>query len=443
MSFKNFVEFLHDGIWRMRTRKMDRKRSFWIVLLRTVILSFRSFSEDKCVLRASALTFYTLLSIVPVVAMAFGIAKGFDMEKLLEKQLAQNFEGHEEVLNRVLEYSRNLLDNANGGVIAGFGVLLLLWTVIKLLSNIESSFNDIWGIKEGRTIGRKFSDYLALILICPILLAIAGSTTVFIASHLKKLTDYLEFYGLVLFIVNTSIKILPFFVTWLLFLFLYMFLPNTKVNFRPALFASFTAGIFYQLLQILYVNGQFALTRSNAIYGSLAALPFFLVWVQTSWLIVLFGAEIAFSAQNVDTYELEPDCLSASPFFKFSMALMILSKIVKDFDEGRVPPDENDISSELDIPIRLARDILFECEKSGLIVQVENKLQKSKAGYHPALDSNKYTLTFIAERFIHNGLNSISDYENENLEKIKEKVSAVLSETAERKGKIHIRDILS
>lgn len=442
MNIEAFIEFLQNGIWRMRAHKLDKKKSFFIVQLRTIVLAFRSFSEDKCVLRASALTFYTLLSIVPVVAMAFGIAKGFDMEKLLEKQLAQNFEGHEEALDRILQYSRNMLENANGGVIAGFGVLLLLWTVIKLLSNIESSFNDIWGVKEGRSIGRKFSDYLALILICPILLALAGSATVFIASHLKKLTDYMEFYGVVLLFVNSCIRMLPFFVTWLLFLFLYMFLPNTKVNFRPALSASFIAGIFYQIVQILYVNCQFALSKSNAIYGSLAALPFFLVWVQTSWLIVLFGAEIAFSAQNVDTYELEPDCLKASSSLKFAAALMILAKIVKDFDEGKTPPDENELSADLDIPIRLLRDIIFECEKSGLIVEAEKKIQNGKIGYHPALDSSKFTVAFVAEKFLNHGLNCLSDYNNEKLEKIRNNISSIISESAEKKAKIHVKELL-
>ncbi|HOK04985.1 MAG TPA: YhjD/YihY/BrkB family envelope integrity protein, partial [Victivallales bacterium] len=124
---KNWIDFLKFGIWRIQAKRLDKKKYFFISQLRIIILALRSFSEDKCILRASALTFYTLLSIVPVVAVAFGIAKGFEVEKLLERQLIQNFEGQEEVLYRIIEYSRNLLEATNGGLVAGFGIIMLLW----------------------------------------------------------------------------------------------------------------------------------------------------------------------------------------------------------------------------------------------------------------------------------------------------------------------------
>jgi membrane protein len=412
-----------------------------ITQLRTLILALRGFNEDKCILRASALTFFTLLSIVPVVAMAFGVAKGFGMESLLERQLAQNFEGHEEVLERVLEYSRNLLDNANGGVVAGIGVLMLLWTVIKLLGNIESSFNDIWGVKEGRSIGRKFSDYLALMLICPILLALAGSATVLVATYLKRITDFFEFYGLILTTVNLAVKTMPFLVVWLLFSFLYMFLPNTAVRLRPAIFAGLVAGISYQAVQFAYINGQFALSKSNAIYGSLAALPFFLVWIQTSWLIVLFGAELAFASQNVETYEFEPDSLRASPSFKFSAALLILSRIVRDFEKGLPPPDDRTLSADLDIPIRLTRDILFECEKCGLLSEVESESGARPMGYHPATDTDKFTVAFVVGKILGHGIDTIAQLENPGLDRTRRKVAAILADIAEREGRTHVRDV--
>ncbi|HPN83806.1 MAG TPA: YihY/virulence factor BrkB family protein, partial [Victivallales bacterium] len=273
---KKLISFLKDDIWRIPTRKIDKRRSFFINQIRTLILSARGFEEDKCLLRASALTFYTLLSIVPVVAMAFGIAKGFGMEVLLERQLSERFQGHEEVLSRVMEFSRKLLETANGGIIAGLGVVILIWTVIKLIGNVESSFNDIWGIKEGRSIGRKFSDYLAMMMICPILLALSGSVTIFIATYLNKLTDFLEFYGLVKLSVNLTARTLPVLVIWVLFSFIYAFLPNTRVKIRSAIFAGLVAGILYQITQSVYIGCQFSLSKYNAIYGSLAALPFFL-----------------------------------------------------------------------------------------------------------------------------------------------------------------------
>jgi len=143
-----FVNFITGDIWRIRLEDLPRKKSFLIKQLRIFLLSARGFDEDKCQLRASALTFYSLISIVPVAAMAFGIAKGFGFEKLLEKQLMNQFSGQEEVLTTVISFANSLLANTKGGLLAGVGIMVLFWAVIKVLGNIEYSFNDIWGIKK-------------------------------------------------------------------------------------------------------------------------------------------------------------------------------------------------------------------------------------------------------------------------------------------------------
>jgi len=121
---------------------------FFIKQLRILLLAIRRFGQDQCPLQASALTFYSILSIVPLVAMAFGIAKGFGFQNLLEKQLLEKFPGQEEVMTRIFDFARSLLENTKGGMIAGIGIVFLLWTVIKLLSHIEGSLNDIWEIKH-------------------------------------------------------------------------------------------------------------------------------------------------------------------------------------------------------------------------------------------------------------------------------------------------------
>src|SRR3972149_7093721 len=162
------TNFIKTDIWRIRLKDYPRKKTFFIKQLRVVLLAFRGFYEDNCSLRASALTFYSLLSIVPVVAMAFGVAKGFGSDKSLEKQILAKFPGQEEVLMQVTGFARSLLEETKGGMIAGIGMGVLFWIVIKLLSNIEHSFNDIWGIKEPRTTARKITDYISIMLICPI-----------------------------------------------------------------------------------------------------------------------------------------------------------------------------------------------------------------------------------------------------------------------------------
>ena len=192
---KKLIDFIKTDIWRLSLRKLSRRKSFIIKQLRIVLLAFRGFDEDKCQLRASALTFYSLLSIVPVVAMAFGIAKGFGFEKVLEQQLLTKLPGQEEVLQQVIAFANSFLETVRGGVIAGIGVLLLFWTVVKVLGNIEKSFNDIWGIKEARSFGRKLSDYLSIMVVCPIFVILSSSITVFIATQLTLIIDKISLLG--------------------------------------------------------------------------------------------------------------------------------------------------------------------------------------------------------------------------------------------------------
>lgn len=435
------LEYIKDDIWRIPTRTLTPRKSFLINQLRIFLLALRGFAEDKCQLRASALTFYTLLSIVPVFAMAFGIAKGFGLEELLQEQLAERFEGHEEIMQRILAFAHSLLESTRGGVVAGIGVVILFWTVIKLLGNIESSFNDIWGIREGRTLTRKFSDYLAIMLVCPILLALAGSITVFIATYLQRLTEEFEFYGVLGAVTHVAVRTAPYVVISLLFTFLYMFLPNTRVRLRAALPAGIIAGVLYQLTQMIYVMTQVGLSKYNAIYGSFAALPFFLVWVQASWLIVLFGAELAFATQNVDTYEFEPDSLRTSVGFRFRLALLILARLVRDFDRGLPPASDRMLSQELEIPMRLTRKLLFDGVQCGLIREVKGGDDHGESGYQPATDPAKYTVTFVAEALLRQGNDRLPIPESAELTRLTSGLRALSDTLAASPNNISLRHL--
>ena len=166
-SIARLTRFITTDIWRIRIDSLTLSRSLIVKPLRVAVLALRGFDENKCSLKASALTFYTLMSIVPVVALAFGIAKGFGFEDKLQQQLLEKLQGQEEVIRRVIDFAHTLLENTKGGLVAGIGVMVLFWTVIKLLGNIEASFNEIWGIEKSRTLARKFSDYLSAMLALP------------------------------------------------------------------------------------------------------------------------------------------------------------------------------------------------------------------------------------------------------------------------------------
>ncbi|MBU1047734.1 MAG: YihY/virulence factor BrkB family protein, partial [Candidatus Omnitrophica bacterium] len=216
-----FIRFLTIDIWRIPLRKLPRGRSLLVRQLRIVLLAMRGFDEDKCQLRASALTFYSLLAIVPIVAMVFGIAKGFGIEKMLETQLVERLQGQEEVVRRIIEFAQSLLEKTKGGVVAGVGVALLFWTVIRVLSNIENSFNDIWGIKKSRSFARKFSDYLAIMLIAPVLIIMPGSITLAITSQFEFLMQKISLLGVIGPFLVVALKLVPYMVIWLFLSFMY------------------------------------------------------------------------------------------------------------------------------------------------------------------------------------------------------------------------------
>jgi len=398
--------FIKTDIWRIRISSLPFGRSFLIKQLRILILSIRGFDEDKCILRASALTFYTLLSIVPVAAMAFGIAKGFGFEKVLEKQLFEAFVGQQEVVTQVIEFARSLLENTKGGMIAFIGLVLLFWSVIKVLGHIEGSFNEIWEIKTPRSFGRKFSDYLSIMMISPVLVILSSSVTVFITTQIKLITEKIALLGFFSPLIFFALKFLPYCIIWILFTVIYIIMPNTRVSFKSGLISGIIAGTIYQLLQWAYIALQIGVARYNAIYGSFAALPLFLMWLHWSWLIVLFGAEISFANQNVDTYEFEPDSKKASPAFKKLLTLQISHFLVKNFIRGEKAQTDEQISHKLEIPIRLVHKILYDLLNSGILVNTATDAFK-QSSYQPGIDPGRLTIKYVLDAIEKKGINSI------------------------------------
>lgn len=417
------IKFISDDVWRLRLRDLTKVKSFLIKQLRIVLLTLREFNKDRCQLRASALTFYSLLSIVPVVAMAFGVAKGFGFQKMLEKQLLEKFPGQEDVLVQIFDFARNLLENTQGGLIAGIGIAVLFWAVIRVLANIEKSFNDIWGIKRPRPLGRKFSDYLSIMLICPILIIASSSATVFLTTKIKLIITEVEFLGFFSPAILTLLELFPYFIVWLVFSFVYVFMPNGKVNLKSGILAGIIAGTIYQLVQWGYVNFQVGVSKFNAIYGSFAALPLFLMWLQISWLVVLLGAEISFAHQNVDTYEFEPDCLNISHSFKRLLSLGVVNLLVTNFNKCRNPLASEDISHSLDIPIRLVRQIIFELKESNLVAEVKTAKYKGVA-YQPACDINKLTIKHVIDALENRGTDTIPIAKTKQIEILAKKLES-------------------
>lgn len=439
-KLSDIVQFLNTGIWRLQAHKLAPRQSFWIRQLRIILLAVRRFNVDRCELRASALTFYSLLSIVPVVALAFAVAKGFGVEKILGEQLMAKMQGQEDVAERVIGFSQSLLENTRGGAIAGVGIVLLFWTVIKVLGNIEKSFNDIWGVTTPRTMGRKLADYLSVMMICPVLLITASSITLLVTTQVTSMLERLAFLGYFGDVVIWLLEVLPYGVLWLVFTFIYVFMPNTKVELKSALWGGILAGTIYQLVQLVYITFQIGVSNYGAIYGSFAALPLFLVWLQMSWLVVLLGAEVSFAHQNVATYEFEQDCLNVSYSFKRMIALMIASLCVKNFLRAEKPLTAEDFSRELEVPIRLVRSVLAELTEARLLSEVYLD-HHNDVGYQPACDTQRLTVAAVIERLDQQGVTMLPIADSPDVQKLRETLKRYREINEQSSANLRLQDL--
>jgi membrane protein len=388
------INFLKKDIWHIEAKELSSGKSFFLGILRVVVLTIRGFDEDKLQLRASALTFFSLLALVPVAAMAFAVAKGFGLEAILERQLLHEFPSQQEVLLQVIGFAHNLLDKTRGGTMAVIGIIVLFWAVIKVLGHIERSFNDIWTIKKSRSLWRKFSDYLTIMLICPILIIGSSSFTVFLKTQLAPIIGKIALLGYFSPLIYLLLRFLPYSMIWLLFTLTYLLMPNTKVNFSSGFLAGIIAGTIYQLVQLAYINFQFIIARYNAIYGSFAALPLFLIWLQISWLIVLFGAEISYAFQNSELYEFEPGSLRISHSMKILMSLQVGHLFIQNFSNAEKPLTAHQVAMALGMPSRLAQTIIGDLVDAHILSETEAEGNEA-AAYQPALDINKLTLSYV------------------------------------------------
>ena len=423
---KKIEHFFTYKLWSIPLANQIGRQKIWLKLLRVLALAFRGFKEDKISLRASALTVFSLMAIVPVVAMAFGIAKGFGLKKYidqlklyLEENLLANVESQQEIIDQIFEFANSFLANTKGGLIAGVGLVILLWSVLKVFSNIESSFNAVWQIRKSRTWLRKFSDYFSLMLIGPILVVISSSATIFVITRMEEIATNMEVISFMEPVLLFLIRLIPYALIWLLFTFLYMFMPNTKVKFRSALIGGIVAGSIFAVTQWLYIHFQIGVSKYNAIYGSFAALPLFIIWLRISWFIVLLGAEIAFADQNLEQYEFETDIENISNYSKKILALIISHLLIHNFTNAGKPITAEQISQKLKIPMRLVRKILYELVECRILSEIISPDTKERA-YQPGQDVDNLSIAFVLNKLDHLGKDRILAINGKEQEKIKE-----------------------
>ena len=397
----NVLRFVQQGIWEIPLSGLSPAKAFFIRWFRVLLLALQGFMKNQGQKSVSVLTYYSMLNLVPIIGVAFGIAKGFGLEKLIEsriQQMAREANWQVEITDQILGFSRSLLDHVKGGLIAGIGVILLFWTVISIFGKIEDSLNTIWEVKKPRTLIRKFSDYLTMMVLAPVLFIISSSVTVLVASQIKGILQKISLLGAFSSVILFLLNLLPYVSTWALFVLLYIIMPNTRVPLRSAIVGGVAAGTIYQLVQWIYIKFQIGAANYGAIYGSFAALPLFLVWLQLSWTIVLFGAEIAFAHEHHETFGFHPDYTRLSADSRKVLMLRIFHFLAGKFSRGEPPPGLRGTAHTLRIPLRLTRQILSEMAEAGLVAEI-TRGKTNEAAFQPGRSIENLTILRVLRAY--------------------------------------------
>jgi membrane protein len=399
--------------------------------------------RDNCQKTASVLTYYSLLNVVPVVAVAFAIAKGFGLEKLIENQILQmahkaNWQAN--ITHQLLGFAHNLLEQVRGGLIAGVGVVLLFWTVISILGKIEESLNEIWEIKKPRTLIRKFGDYIAMMVFAPVLVTISSSATVLVASQVKVIASKIAFLGLFSKVIFLLLNLLPYVSIWVLLTMLYLIMPNTRIPLKSAILGGIAAGTIAQIVQWIYIRFQIGVASYGAIYGSFAALPLFLAMLQMIWMIVLFGAEVAYANEHYETFGFHPDYSRISVSSRKFLMLRIFHLLTKKFSLGEKPMSASQIAQALEIPVRLVRQILSELSDVGLVVETVKGV-KSEAAFQPGRTIENITVKFALDEYEKYGIKKIPDYQTDEAEKISKHLRNISEISEKAPGNVNLKEI--
>ena len=272
-------------------------------------LTIRFFTEKRVMTQASALTYSTLLAIVPMLAVVFAIARGFGYNKYIEIWFREVLSSQPQVAEVIVSFVNSYLVHTKSGIFLGVGLIFMLYTVLMLVNNVEETFNQIWQVNNSRPILRSFANYLAMFFLFPIIIVVSTGLSVF----METMADSMDNLAVLGPFIHKLLQYSPYMLMSLFFIVLYVYMPNTEVRLSCAIIPGILAGIAMQVLQVVYIHSQIWVTGYNAIYGSFAALPLFMLWIQISWTICLFGAQLTYTNQNLNRFGINLEPLDVHP----------------------------------------------------------------------------------------------------------------------------------
>ena len=364
-------------------KQISHSNKFIFKILKLILFTFENYKKSRSDLWSSALTFYSLLTIVPVIAIAFVITKGFGIEKMLKAELYKNFFLQDEILDQILVFSQRTLENTKGELIAGTGFIFLIWSVVKIFSAVEKSFNEIWKVEESRSFVRKLTDYMSLIFLFPIIIILSNGFTTLLQIFILKIDPKL--IGVLNFIPHILIVVF--------FTLIYLIIPNTKVKLSTASVAGLFSGIVFQISQSVFIHIQISLLNYNAIYGSFSLIPIFILWQKIVWFIILLGAHLSFIIQNSYKYSYTINEINLNFASKRDISILTIYYLIKNYEDNEAPMSTNELAHKLGIAIGITQDILNMLRKLNFIVEIVTSSDERK--YKLSKNTNILSIGYI------------------------------------------------
>lgn len=395
----NIILYLRRGMWQTRREEVSPLVFVLLTILRRLVVTVKFFTTRSVTDMASALTYSTLLAIVPILAVVFAIARGFGFSKYIEIWFRDALSSQPQAADTIIGFVNSYLVHTKSGIFLGIGLLFMLFTVLMLISNIEKAFNKIWQVQHPRSLFRTVTDYLAMFFLVPIIIVVTSGVSIVMATFASDIEEYVVIGPM----MRLFISVMPYVLMSAVFVGFYIFMPNTKVNFSAAFFPGILSGVAMQVLQVFYIHSQIFLSSYNAIYGSFAALPLFMLWVQISWSICLFGAELSYTSQNMESFDLLGQMDELSYRYRMMLSALLLGKICRRFDEAKPPYTAVELKLETNIPVRIVQQLLFEMQTAGLVTYIAGDEKDVDARYQPALSIRQLTLGLMIDRLESSG----------------------------------------
>jgi len=369
-SMQQIKSRMVEQVMETELDELTRVKRWFHSALKIVVMVWQDFFQNLVKLQAMALAFKTLLSLAPLLAVLFSILKAFGVHNRMEPALAEALAPLGDKGLEITAYLIGFVDKMSAGALGTIGLVALFITVLSLMDSIEEAFNSIWRVRTARTLTRKFSDYLSAILVGPVLVFAAVTITATLQnSTVVRSLMALESLGSVILML---LRLIPYITLWGAFTFVYIFIPNTRVRIRSAVIGGLIAAILWQSVGWGFAKFVASSTQYYAIYSSFAILLLFLIWLHIGWVIVLLGAQVAYSHQHIYFFQGDRQLLAQSPAGREKLALHTIHLVGRNFYYGLDPMTVTELAIHLQIPAGIVKEFLDMFAENRLVLPVND-----------------------------------------------------------------------